>query len=261
MKYKLLIILTLLTIIPSIAQDINKIVFISQGFDEPPTKQGKPLLTVEYTKNDSGNFAATHYLENKKKRKLETPIIIDEERVTLFKDWRIKGLKTFKLSDFGLNDEIVRERARNNKLKTSFGLPESLLIQTDSFSYCQNWKMTRSITTGGYQLAIEIIYTNRETDKFVFGSNDLGMGQFDLKGYLYSFLLLTDKIPNQVHQYDYFTLNNFVDIVLAYQKTVECEGFYYNEFVDMNPTRTSAENRTMTDWDFVKYLKEREKIN
>ena len=116
---------------------LSKIVFTSQGFDEPRTKKGKPLLRIEYTKNDSGNFTATHYLENKKKRKLKTPITIDKERVTLFRDWRIKRLKTFKLSDFGLNDELIRERSINKNIKTSFGLPDNLLIQTDSFSYCQ----------------------------------------------------------------------------------------------------------------------------
>lgn len=65
MKFGLLIILTLLTIIPSVGQEINKITFSSQGSDEPPTKQGKPLLTVEYLKDDLGNYTATHYFENR----------------------------------------------------------------------------------------------------------------------------------------------------------------------------------------------------
>lgn len=109
-------------------------------------------------------------------------------------------------------------------------------------------------------MEIVVSYSNNETDKFVFGSNDLGMGLFDLKGYLYSFLLLSDKIPNQVYQYDHFTPNNFADIILACYKTVECEGFYYNEFTDRNPTRTPAENRLMKDWDFVEYMKQRKKL-
>lgn len=260
MKYKLLIILSLLAIIPSIGQDINKIVFTSQGFDEPPTKQGKPLLIVEYTKDDSGNFTATHYLENNRKRKLETPITIEEERVKIFKEWKTKGLKTFELSGLGINDDLIRDRAKSDDFRTTFGIPDNLLIKTDSFSYCQKWKRTKTISTGGHKLELIIYFANNETDKYVFDSKDLGMGQFDLRGYFYVFQLLSENIPNQVHHYNFFSQGNLADIILTYYKTVECEGFYYNEFTNKNPTRTPSENRLMKDWDFVEYMKQRKKI-
>ncbi len=259
MKYRLLFILTLIVIIPSIGQDISKIVFTSQDFDEPPTKQGKPLLTVEYTKDDSGNFTATHYLENNRRRKLETSVTIEKERVKIFKEWRTKGLKTFGLSDLGVNDDLIRDRAKSKDFKTTFGLPDNLLMQTDSFSYCQKWKMTKSIAIDGHHLEMVIYFADNETDKYMFGSNDLGMGLFDLKGYVYSYQLLSDKIPNQVYQYDFFTLENLADIVLTYYKTVECEGYYYNEFEDKNPKRTVQQSRMMTDWDFFEYMRRRNK--
>lgn len=259
MKYALLIILTILTIVPSVGQDINKIIFSSKGFDEPPTKQGKPLLTVEYLKDDSGNYTATHYYENKKKRKLGTPITIEKERIKIIEEWRTNNLKQFKPSDLGFNDELIKKRAKEKDFKTIFGLPDNLLMQTDSFSLCQRWKIIKSHSTGGHQLKVSIDFVNGESDKFEFGSNDLGMGLFNLRGYLYSYKLLSDRIPNQVHQYGFFTQDNLTDLVLTYFKTVECEGYYYNEFTNKNPSRTPQENRMMTDWDFVKYMKQRNK--
>ncbi|MFN7602896.1 MAG: hypothetical protein ACK5R0_16025 [Bacteroidota bacterium] len=259
MKYGLLIILMLLTIVPSIGQDISKIVLSSQGFDEPPTKQGKPLLTVEYVKDDSGNYTATHYYENKKKRKLGTPITIEKERIKIIEEWKANNLKRFQLSDLGLNDELIRKRAKDKDLKTTFGLPDNLLLETDSFSLCQRLKMTKSHSTGGHRLKVSIDFVNGETDIFEFGSNDLGMGLFNLRGYFYSYKLLLDRIPNQVHQYGFFTLDNLTDLVLTYFKIVECEGYFYNEFTDKNPNRTPQENRMMTGWDFFEYMRQRSK--
>lgn len=260
MKYRLLIILSLLVIIPSFGQDINKISFISKGFDEPPTKQGKPLLKVEYKKDDSGNFTATHYLKNNSRKELENTITIEKERVEVFKEWKLKGVKTFELSDLGISDDLIRDKEKSEAIKTNFSLPENLLVQTDSFSYCQKWKMTESISTGGYKLEMVIYFANNEAEKFVFGSNDLGMGLFDLKGYLYSFKLLSEKTPNQVPQYDFFSMDNLANILLTYYKTVECEGYYYNEFIEKNPERSAQENRMKTGWDFVEYMRQRKKI-
>lgn len=185
--------------------------------------------------------------------------MIEKERIKIIKEWRTNNLKQFKPSDFGLNDELIRNRAKDKDFKTTFELPDNLQLQTDSFSLCQRWKMTKSHSTGGHQLELTINFTNGETDKFEFGSNDLGMGQFNLRGYLYSYILLSDRIPNQVHQYGFFTQDSLTDLILTYFKTVECEGYYYNEFTDKNPKRTPQENRMMTGWNFVEYMKQRSK--
>lgn len=231
--------------------------FSSQGYDEPPTKQGKPLLTVEYMKDASGNYTATHYYENKKKRKLETPRTIEKERIEIIEGWRTSDLKTFKTSDLGLNDELIRKKAQDKDFKITFGLPDNLLLETDSFNLCQRWKMTKSHSTGGHKLKVSIVFVNGDTEKFEFGSNDLGMGLFNLRGYFYSYQLLLDRIPNQIYQYSFFTVDNLTDLILTYFKTVECEGYYYYEFTDKNPKRTPQENRMMTGWDFVEYMKQR----
>jgi len=259
MKYGLLIILTLLTIITSFGQDIKKIVFSSQGFDEPPTKQGKPELTVEYLKDESGDYTARHYYKNKKKIKLETPITIEKERVKIIGEWRANNSKEFKPSDLGLNDEQIRKRAKDKDFKTTFGLPDNFLVRTDSFNLCQRWKMIVSHSTGGHRLRVTINFENGDTDKFEFGSNDFGTKKFDLRGYFYSYQLLATKTPKQVYEYGFFTQENLTDLILNYFKTIECEGYYYNEFEGKNPKRTPQENRMMTGWDFAEYMKQRNK--
>ncbi|WP_111670042.1 hypothetical protein [Algoriphagus litoralis] len=119
--------------------------------------------------------------------------------------------------------------------------------------------MIKSFSTGGYKLSVKITYQTGTSNYFEFGSNDLGMGRLDLKGFIYSYQLLTERIPDQVYQYGFFTKDSFEDIILYYVKTIECEGFYYNEFTDRNPKRTPAENRMRKGWDFLEYMKMRAK--
>jgi hypothetical protein len=57
----------------------------------------------------------------------------------------------------------------------------------------------------------------------------------------------------------FFTKDNFEKITLDYFNTIECEGFYYNEFKINNPKRTPAENRMRNGWDFLEYMKMRGK--
>ena len=41
--------------------------------------------------------------------------------------------------------------------------------------------------------------------------------------------------------------------------TIECEGFYYNEFINQHPERTAQENRMRIGWDFKEYMENRKK--
>lgn len=259
MKYRLLLLLSLLTVFSSAGQEIDKIVFSSQAFDEPPTVRGKPTRTVEYVKDELGNCTASHYHKNRKKIKLRTAIKIEKERLIKIGEWRTNNSSTFELADVGLDDDRIRRRAKDKDFETAFELPTNFLIRTDSFNLCQSWKMTRAYSTGGYLLRVNITYSTGEIDAFEFGSNDLGMGQFDLKGFIFSYHLLSENIPKEVYQYDFFTRDSFTDITLNYFKTIECEGYYYSEFTDKNPNRTARENRTMSGWDFVDYMKQRSK--
>ena len=108
-------------------------------------------------------------------------------------------------------------------------------------------------------LTVTLIYNDGQKKEFIFDSNDIGAGSFNLGDYILCYTLLADKIPNEVPSYDFFSKSKFTDIAFHYQKTVECEGYYYKEFTDKNPTMTSKDKRMMTGWNFVEYMEQRNK--
>ena len=255
MKYGLLIILTLTTIFQSVGQDIEVIALTTQQADEPPTTQGRTLYSIEFKKQLNGELTTSTYYENADKQKLKDAITIDKERINKVETWRATDKKTFTQLDLGLNVMTLKNRTSNYKL--NFEIPDDFSVSVDSFQLCQEYKMTKSISTGGEIIVVTLIYKSGLKDEFAFDSNDIGSGQFNLKNYVYCYTLLKDKIPSEIRNYDFFTSDKLADILLYYQKTVECEGFYYKEYTDKNPKMTSKEKRMMTGWDFIKYMGQR----
>lgn len=257
MKYRLLIILTVLTIFPSLGQAIEKIVFTSQQADEPPTKQGRPKYTIEFKRQTSGDLVTSDFCENEKQKKLKDKVTIDNGRIEKVSQWRTTDKKYFNQSDLEFNISTLKTGANNYKL--NFKIPTDLIVSVDSFQFCQTYKMTKSISTGGEILTVTLIDGVGMKQEFIFDSDDIGKGSFSLKDYILCYKLLTDKIPNEVPHYDFFSKDKFVDIILYYQETVECEGYYYKEFTDKNPNMTSKDKRMMTGWNFVEYMGQRSK--
>jgi len=140
--------------------------------------------------------------------------------------------RTFNQSDLGLDIKILKTAASSYKL--NFDLPTDLIVSVDSFQFCQNYKMTKGISTGGERLTVTITYTDRQEREFIFNSNDIGEWNFNLRDYILCYTLLAEKLPNEVPGCSFFSKNKFIEIVLFYQRTVECEGYYYKEFTDKN---------------------------
>lgn len=240
---------------PSIGQEIEKIIFTSQQADEPPTKQGRPKYTIEFSRQASGEFTASAMSVDKKKRKLKDRVTIEKERIEKITDWRNLNKKTFSQSDLGL--EIADLKSKTNKYKLNFDIPSDLVIKIDSFQFCQTYQMTRTISTGGEIFTMTLIEKGGQKQEIVFDSNDIGEKTFNLRDYILCYTLFVDNIPTEVPSYDFFSKETFLDIILCYQKTVECEGFYYKEFTNENPQMTAKDKRMMKSWDFVEYLRQR----
>ncbi len=256
MKYLVLIILTILTF-PSAGQEIVKIIFTSQQADEPPTIQGRPKYTMEFNRQASGEFMASDVSVGKKKKKLENRATIDSERIKKITAWRNLNKVTFSQSDLGL--ETATLKSKTNKYKLTFDIPSDLVVKIDSFQFCQMYQMTSTISTGGETFAVTLIEKGGQMQEIVFNSNDIGKKTFNLRDYILSYTLFADNIPNEVPSYGFFSKETFIDIILYYQKTVECEGFYYKEFTDKNPEMTARDKRMMQGWDFAEYLRQRNK--
>lgn len=262
MKNKVLIITLLIFYNPAWAQKIDKISIFYQKADEPPTKQGQPKFTINFTKDKEGNFVATHYFRNKKKKKLESILKIENEIIIELEQWRTKSKKTFVLSDLNLKQEDIKSSQDNNRYKLHFGVPDKILIQIDTFQFCQPYKMTRSISTGSYNFQVSLFDSLGKEISCHFKNDDIGQAKLDLQNYIFCFKLLQNAIPMDLfYGFDLFTLKERIDIVNYYLQMVECEGYHYRIFTKRNPKRTPHENRTMVGWNFVEYMKELKALN
>lgn len=256
MKHKLVIILLLFNVIPSIGQDIDKIIFTSQQADEPPTKQDRLKYQIEFTKQKNGDLLASNYFENRKGIKLKSELIITRKQLETLRQWMNEGKNRFTLLELGLDIAALKAHA-NGQL--NFEFPTNLVVEVDSFQFCQNYKLTKMISTGGEITTVTLIGNAGQRKEISFDSGDIGGGQFKLKDYTLCYNLFKDKVPSDIPGYTFFSKSKMMDIIVYYQKTVECEGYYYKEFTDKNPQMTGQEKRTKAGWDFVKYMEQRSK--
>lgn len=258
MKYRLLFALTTLFTVPTLSQAIEKIVFTSQRADEPPTINGQPTYVIEFTDVTDRELATSNYFENKTRKNLREKITIEKERTEKVAMWTMRDKRIFSPSELEFDITSLRTAKINHTL--NFEIPMNLVIKVDSFQFCQAYKMTRSIATGGEKFSVQVIYINGQHQLLEFHSNDIGERKLNLLNYILCYTLFEDRIPSDVVGYSYFTKEKFLEIILEYQKTVECEGYYYKEFTDKNPAMSSKDKRMMKGWNFVEYMEQRNKI-
>jgi len=254
MKCRLLFILTLLTI-SCFGQEFEKIIFTSQQADEPPTKQGRPKYTIEFLGQSSGDFVATDFHKDKKRKKLNRKVSIDKERIEKITEWEKSDKMFFGQSELGFDISALKLQSN---YELNFDIPIDLTVNVDSFQFCRTYNHIKSITIGGQTLTVTLVPKSDQKVEFVFdeGTKD---DNFNLQDYFLCYKLLGNIIPDEVPSYGFFSKSNFMDIVLYYQKIVECEGFYYKEYTDKNPNMTAKDRRMKTGWNFIEYMGQRNK--
>ena len=249
-----LTILILLSALSSTGQTIERIVVTSRMADEPPTRQGANEYQLEFKKYKDGQLIAKEYQVNNKRRKLGQSTLIPQEKVAAVGKWIANNKNSFRLHDFDLTYSALALHADTSKHDLTFHIPSDILFSVDSFKFCQEYLLKKSISTGGFTIDVRLIDASGNNTVFSFDSNDVGGGKFDLLGYLMSFKIFGDVISNEFPLYDFFSKKNLVKVLLLYQKTVECEGYYYSEFIKEYPNRSSLENRMMVGWNFADYM-------
>ena len=137
-----------------------------------------------------------------------------------------------------------------------FDVPSPIIVRVDSFKFCENYKMTKRISTGGTTVTVTVINSNNTVHYFQFDSSK-DRGEFDLRAYLYCYLLLKNRIPPQLLSAGFFSEVALADIVMYYLKAVECEGYYYREYTQEKADMTAQERRMMKGWDFRQYMEKR----
>lgn len=242
--------------LPVSGQEIDKIVITVMEFDD---RVGDGESSVEYLRNKSGDLVATNIIRNHKKETLKSVVKIDRERALKYCQWRKEKVNRFLLSELNLEEELVRKRALDSTFKTHFTLPDQLIIRTDSFDFCQRerWRVMVHFRFSYETWRIEVIMKSGEKDTFEFEPS--GREEFDLKGYIYAYQLVSGRIPIQIHHADIFGRDNLITNMMNYFQMIECEGYYYQEFLKGIPKRTPMENRMMIGWNFVEYMNHRNK--
>lgn len=166
---------------PSVGQDIEKILLVSQEGDEPPTKPGPSKYTMAFEINSDEDFIATQIKRDNKRRELSEVAKIEKERIDKIGEWDKVKKVNFTMVDLGIDRNTLELAAENSKYKLNFELPDQIVLDVDSFEFCQNYKMTESISTGGETMGVTMLAKSRPTAQFTFHSNDIGTGGFKLR--------------------------------------------------------------------------------
>lgn len=259
MKHILIIILLTSSNFVVLSQELESIEIRVEHANEPPTKSGQQVFQISFRGDELNNLKANSYTKKykrKKKVKLEKTETINADELKKFVDFYSASKSNFLLSEFGI--DIIELNKSNSAFKPNFQIKEKT-IKTDSFQICKDWQFKRSLSTGGFSININLRFKNNPSETINFDSDDLGAYKFDLQSYLLIQPLLENKIPAEFRIQEFFNKEHLIMTLNYYFKVIECEGYYYDEFIKQNPQRTKRENRMMVGWDFEKYLSKRNK--
>jgi hypothetical protein len=125
---------------------------------------------IEYKINSDGDFIVAHLEKDNKRRKLREIEEIEKERIDNIRGWEtLKKLK-FTLLDLSIDQRTIELAAQNSNYKLNFALPDEIVLDVDSFDFCQNYKMTKSISTGGEKITVTMLSKSLPTAEFIFDS-------------------------------------------------------------------------------------------
>ncbi|SFA77255.1 hypothetical protein [Algoriphagus aquimarinus] len=240
-------------------QNIESIFVQVMLSDEPPTKYGPQVFEIAFVSKGSKSLSADYYTnqyKKKKKVKLQEPIVIETQQLEKFYNWVSTNKSEFLLDELGVG--ISNLGLSNTSYKTTFKIDEEK-IRIDSFNICKGWQNLRSSSTGGFSVKVQMMKDGDSTEILNFRSNDIGMVKLDLQSLLIIQPILQNKIPEEMGTDGLFDKESLIELLNYYYKVVECEGYYYDEFIEQNPERTKAENRTKVGWNFTDYMNHRTK--
>ncbi|REG83597.1 hypothetical protein [Algoriphagus antarcticus] len=240
-------------------QDIESIFVQVMLSDEPPTKYGPQVFEIAFVSEGSKSLSADYYTnqyKKKKKVKLQEPIVIESQQLEKFNNWVSTKKSEFLLDELGV--DISNLGLPNSSYKTTFKIEEEK-IRIDSFNICKGWQNLRTFSTGGFSVKVQMMKDGDSSEILNFHSNDIGMFKLDLQSLLIIQPILQSKIPEEMGTDGLFDKESLIELLNYYYKTVECEGYYYDEFIEQNPERTKAENRIMVGWNFTEYMNQRNK--
>lgn len=238
-------------------QTIQSITLEMQQDNEPPTIPGPALYRIDFQKSATGDFIATRYFENRKKKKLATQVVLEKDRVAKVFQWIQQNQQQFPLAEMGVTRAELVEQSKEKNYYLSFDIPDDSLIRVDSFAFCQNYQMKHVLSTGGSRIKYSLVDDLGKETSFEIESLIHWNKHLNLQHYLFGYQLLNGKIPAVFSNLNLFSKSFVLEVLGFYFQMLECEGYYFKEFKGKYPKRTVAENNTKAGWNFVEYMKQR----
>jgi len=239
------------------SQDITGLVYISKEADEPPTRDGRPTYKIVFKPDEKGNFIANNFKKDRKNIKVRE-ITISNTKLKSAINQKLSDKRAFPINEFIIDLDELNKSIEDHDFVLIKSISDSLILKIDSFNYCNQFVSLKSFLIGGYNNYIYATFASGDTlTLFDFDLGDLGLREFQFRDYLISYQLIGNIIPIEFPFSEYFHEEKFREVVLYYLQTIECEDFWYNEFIKENPNRTPRENRMKVDWDFRKYINSR----
>jgi hypothetical protein len=253
MKTIVILFLSFLCAIPSFSQELNEIKIKMEWAHSPSSYE------IIYEKDRKNNLSSKRILINGLKKKLPHRFLIENHLIKKFHDWKDSEKYNFSLSDINLSHiEIISNNFNYNLVNK---LDENLIIYIDTFNFCQNNILGKSMISVGYYYQILFSYNKGEIVEYKFSSNDFHQNTFNLRNYIYLSSLLRNNLPSELPNSDFFSSNSLIQTIYLYLKTIECEDYYYKKYMEENPDLSTKERRMRIGWDFKLYLKEKNIID
>ncbi|MEQ8471407.1 MAG: hypothetical protein RIC35_09480 [Marinoscillum sp.] len=213
----------------------NEIEIAAQNHDEPPGKK-RHFQTHQLT------FSLN-----------EGVLILSEYRISKSKVNHSKEVIPKYLVDSLSN--LLKTPVSTFNIKNGQGDKDIYTLDLDSLEFCQSFNDLKRIVMGGFIINVKVKNTNIRLLEFEFDTTY--PDSLDLQKFLTLYPLLQNRLPEKFPGAGLFDNKFLMEKVFDYQEVIQCEDYYYHEFVNAHPERTPQQNRTREGWNFEGYLKNR----
>ena len=133
---------------------------------------------------------------------------------------------------------LNKQIAKINKL--TFQSEKNIVIKIDTFMFCnQLIEEKRDIESRTFKEEIAFIDSLGVSKKFIF-DNDNSFHN-NLHQYILMYQIFRDKLSDEAPPFGTFNKDQMLHLILTYLQTIECEEYYYQEYLEKNPNKTAQE--------------------
>ena len=229
--------------------------------DYSPCFSASSHYVLVLNKNKSGDLGSRYYTVNDKRKRLKKAIEIPQSSIERFTRWRNEDKRDFLLEELNTTGENIESTFQ---VKPLFPINYNAPILTDSFNLCNSYDHQKQGVIAGPRYFNITVFGQTDSSRVQlvkFHETDFWQKDFDLKNYLILQPLLKMAIPKAIMNESAFSNHMMNKALCNYYLNIECEDYYYQEYLESNPTIKESEKlrRMRVGWDFKEYLSHRTK--